>query len=319
MLSCRFQANLRDRNLRNRKIGVLMSKPSSVTIGGRTISYRGAGEGPVIMLIHGLASSSETWDPVLEPLATRARVIAIDLPGAGGSTNPGGDFSLGAQASCVRDLMVALDIDRATLVGHSFGGGVAMQAVYQFPERCERLVLVSSGGLGREVAGLLRALSLPGAELALAFGCAPQFVGAGQAIQRALRRVGLQPTASTQAMGRSYASLSTGDARTTLLRSLRSVVGVNGQMVSAADRLHLATLLPTMIVWGAKDRIIPASHAQRAHEAIPGSRLEVIEGAGHFVYHDQAARFSDLVLDQLAQTEPAVLTGVELFNPPSGA
>ncbi|MFP5224730.1 MAG: alpha/beta fold hydrolase [Actinomycetota bacterium] len=290
-----------------------MSQLRSITIGQRTTTYRAAGEqGPVLLLIHGLASSSHTWEPVIDELGRTHCVIAPDLPGAGGSNNPGGDFSLGSQASCVRDLMVALDIDTATFVGHSFGGGVAMQSVYQFPERCERLVLVSSGGLGREVAGLLRALSLPGAELGLAVGCAPQIVNAGYAIQRALRRVGLQPTPSTRAVGRSYASLATGEARTTLLRSLRAVVGVDGQRVSAHDRLHLAALVPTMIVWGTRDRMIPVTHAYSAKDAIPGSRLELLEGAGHFPHHDQAGRFVEALNDFISETEPAALTGNEL-------
>jgi pimeloyl-ACP methyl ester carboxylesterase len=289
-----------------------MTELSSVSLGERTVTYRTAGEGPTLLLIHGLASSSHTWEPVIERLARTHRVIAPDLPGAGGSNNPGGDYSLGAQASWLRDLMVALDVDRATIVGHSFGGGVAMQAVYQFPERVERLALVSSGGLGREVAGLLRALALPGAEFALAFGCAPQFVNAGLSIQRALRRVGLEPTASVRAVARSYASLSTGEARKTLLRSLRSVVGVEGQRVSAQDRLYLAAAIPTAIIWGARDRIIPSTHAYAAHEAIAGSRLELIEDAGHFPHHDAPERFCEAVEAFIAETEPANLTGIQV-------
>jgi pimeloyl-ACP methyl ester carboxylesterase len=282
--------------------------PSTLRIGGREISFRAAGtEGPAIVLIHGLASSSQTWVPVLDLLAEGHRVVAIDLPGTGATTNPGGDFSLGAQASTVRDLMIALDIERATLVGHSFGGGIAMQSVYQFPERCERLVLVSSGGLGREVAGLLRLLSLPGAELALAIGCAPQIVQAGLSIERGLNKIGLQPSAATKAMARSHASLSTGEGRATLLRSLRSVVGVDGQRVSATDRLHLASLVPTLVTWGTKDRIIPVAHGHSAHEAIPGSRLELLEGAGHFAHHERAERFAQILNDFIAETQPAQL------------
>src|SRR5438128_7981111 len=117
-----------------------------------------------------MASSSATWNAVLPLLAEHATVIAPDLPGHGGSTNPGGDYSLGAHASWVRDLMIALEIPRATLVGHSLGGGVAMQTAYQFPERCERLVLVGSGGLGKEGALLLRAPAFPRSELLLSAG-----------------------------------------------------------------------------------------------------------------------------------------------------
>src|SRR5213592_4641154 len=186
---------------------------------GRDVSFRTAGAGPALVLIHGMASSSETWNAVMPALAEHATVIAPDLPGHGGSTNPGGDYSLGAHASYVRDLMIALDVPGATLVGHSLGGGVAMQAAYQFPERCERLVLVSSGGLGKEVALLLRALTLPGAELILALGCTPRVLTAGRTVAGWLRRAGVRPTASIAEVGRCYASLSRPEARTSLLRT----------------------------------------------------------------------------------------------------
>src|SRR5207249_4912908 len=174
---------------------------------GREVTYRAAGSGPVVVLIHGMASSSATWDPVIPLLAEHTTVVAPDLPGHGGSTNPGGDYSLGAYASWIRDLMIALEIPRATLVGHSLGGGVAMQTAYQFPERYERLVLVSSGGLGKEVAFLLRALAFPGSEFVLSAGCSPRVLTAGRTVGGWLRRAGLQPTASLAEVGRCYASL----------------------------------------------------------------------------------------------------------------
>src|SRR2546423_13763176 len=186
-----------------------------------------------------MASSSTTWNSVAPLLAEQATVVAPDLPGHGGSTNPGGDYSLGAHASWVRDLMIALDIPRATLVGHSLGGGVAMQAAYQFPERCERLVLVSSGGLGKEVALLLRALALPGSEFVLSAGCSPRVLTAGRTVGGWLRRAGLRPTASFAEVGRCYASLARPEARTALMHTLRSVIDVGGQRGSAADRLQL--------------------------------------------------------------------------------
>ena len=280
----------------------------TVRIGAREMAYREAGTGPAVLLIHGMAGSSETWEPILEPLGRRARAIAVDLPGHGGSTNPGGDYSLGAQAACVRDLMIALDVERATIVGHSFGGGVAMQAAYQFPERCERLVLVDSGGLGPEVAAFMRALSLPGAELALAVGCSEPVVRAGTAVARALKRVGLQPTPSTEAVARSMALLTTQQARSSLLTTLRGVIGFAGQRVSAIDRLGLATLIPTLIVWGERDRIIPVEHARAAHASIPGSALEVIAGAGHFPHLDEPAGFARALESFLAATEPAAFS-----------
>ena len=277
----------------------------SLRMRGREISYLIGGSGPAIILIHGMASSSTTWSSVLPLLAAHATVVAPDLPGHGGSTDPGGDYSLGAHASWVRDLMIALEIPRATIVGHSLGGGVAMQAAYQFPERCERLVLVGSGGLGREVALLLRALALPGSELVLSVGCSPRVVEAGRAVGGWLQRVGLRPTASAAEVGRCYASLSRPEGRTALMHSLRSVIDTRGQRVSAADRLHLAAEIPTLIVWGERDRIIPVAHAHAAHETIAGSTLEVFPGAGHFPQVEQPELFTDAIAAFVRSTEPA--------------
>src|SRR5881628_872710 len=138
-----------------------------LSLHGHRITYRTAGNGPLVLLIHGITGSSATWDEVLPWLAERYSVLAPDLLGHGGSAKPRGDYSLGAYASGIRDLLGVLGFDRATVVGHSLGGGIAMQAAYQFPEYVERLVLVSSGGLGREVSPILRAATLPGSELVL--------------------------------------------------------------------------------------------------------------------------------------------------------
>lgn len=280
----------------------------TLAVRGGTISYRRAGEGPVVVLIHGLASYSGTWDQVVPLLAEHVTVIAPDLPGHGGSTNAGGDYSLGAHATSIRDLMSGLDIPRATFVGHSFGGGVAMQAAYQFPERCERLVLVDSGGLGREVALGLRALSLPGAELALAIGCAPQVYAAGRKIGDWLEKVGVRPTESARQLGHSYASLAPGVARTTLVRTLRSVIDARGQSVSAAARLALAVDIPTLIVWGSNDRIIPVAHAYDTHLAIYGSALEIFPKAGHFPHAQDPERFAEILCAFIASREGAVFS-----------
>src|SRR5579872_5023041 len=138
-----------------------------LTIHGHEVGYRMAGEGPALVLVHGLAGSSTTWRAVMPALAEHHTVVAPDLLGHGESAKPRGDYSLGAHADGIRDLLVALGVERATFVGHSLGGGVAMQLAYQFPGRCERLVLVASGGLGREVSALLRAVSAPGSEYVL--------------------------------------------------------------------------------------------------------------------------------------------------------
>ncbi|HEX5982869.1 MAG TPA: alpha/beta fold hydrolase, partial [Solirubrobacterales bacterium] len=141
------------------------ARPRTVEVHGRSMNFIEAGSGPVLLLIHGMAGTCANWESVIEPLAINHTVIAPDFPGHGSSAPGAGDYSLGSLASALRDLMLTLGHERATLVGHSLGGGVAMQFTYQFPEMVERLVLVSSGGLGPDVSPILRAAALPGAEL----------------------------------------------------------------------------------------------------------------------------------------------------------
>jgi pimeloyl-ACP methyl ester carboxylesterase len=279
--------------------------PQRIEIHGSTVCYRGAGAGPVVVLIHGMAGSSQTWDPIIPLLAEHATVIAPDMLGHGGSAKPRGDYSLGALASGVRDLLVALGHERATIVGQSLGGGVAMQFAYQFPERCERLVLVSSGGLGPEVSALLRLLSAPGAEYVLALGTAPGLRSAGTAVAGWLERVGLRLAPAVAEVMRSYFSLGDAATREAFMCTLRSVVDLAGQRASARDRLYLAAEMPTLIVWGDKDPFIPVAHAHSAHDAMPGSRLEIFEGSGHFPHRDAPHRFADLLRDFVDATEPA--------------
>jgi pimeloyl-ACP methyl ester carboxylesterase len=277
-----------------------------VSIHGHNVSYRGGGSGPVVVLIHGMAGSSVTWEAVMPELTRHHTVIAPDLPGHGDSDKPRGDYSLGAHASSIRDLLLALGHERATVVGQSFGGGVAMQLAYQFPERCERLVLVSSGGLGQEVALLLRALTLPGAEHLMPIACNGRVRDAGTAVTGFLDRLGLRPAPAVAEMWRSYASLSDASTREAFHHTLRSVVDMHGQRVSAADRMYLAAEVPTMIVWGDRDPIIPIEHGFQAHELIAGSRFEVFEGAGHFPHCEQPERFVDVLVDFVASTTPVL-------------
>jgi pimeloyl-ACP methyl ester carboxylesterase len=201
--------------------------------------------------------------------------------------------------------LIALGHDRATIVGQSFGGGVAMQFAYQNPERCERMVLVASGGLGQEVAMLLRGLTFPGAEHVLPLACNRPVRDAGVAVTGWLDRIGLHPVPVVAEMWRSFASLSDGATREAFMHTLRAVVDLHGQRVNATDRLYLASDVPTLIVWGDRDPIIPLAHGIAAHEAIPGSRLEVFEGVGHYPHCEQPARFVEVLTDFLATTEPA--------------
>jgi pimeloyl-ACP methyl ester carboxylesterase len=204
----------------------------------------------------------------------------------------------------LRDLLAALGHDHATLVGQSLGGGIVMQLAYQFPERCERLVLVSSGGLGREVSSLLRALSIPGVEHVFPLVCSPALREAGNRLATWLGRA-LRPAPHLEEIWRGYAALADGDARRAFFRTLRAVIDPRGQSVSATDRLYLAALLPTLIVWGARDALIPVSHGVAAHAAIAGSRLEIFDDAGHFPHCESPARFTDTLVDFIDTTEPA--------------
>lgn len=271
---------------------------------GREVSYLGGGEGSALLLIHGIAVSSEHWRDVLEPLADRHAVIAPDLPGHGMSGGGPGDYSLGNLASGLRDLLLSLGHERATLIGHSLGGGIAMQFAYQFPEMVERLVLVSSGGLGPEVSPVLRAAALPGADLFIA-ATASMGEKAGSAIGRGMAAVGMRPGPDVAEVARGYAALAEPQRRKAFLATLRAVVGTKGQQVSASDRLYLAEEVPVLIVWGARDPIIPARHGEEAHRMLPGSQLEIFDGAGHMPQVEQPLRFVTVLERFLDQTEPA--------------
>ena len=280
----------------------------TVRLHGHDVTYRMAGDGPAIVLVHGLAGSSTTWKHALPILSERFTVVAPDLLGHGQSAKPRGDYSLGAYASGVRDLLAVLGIERATFVGHSLGGGVAMQLAYQFPERCERLALVASGGLGREVSFLLRAVSLPGSELVLPIVLTPWLRQRAEAVGDALRRVGWRPGSTLAEVWRSYTTLTTSEGQQAFVHTVRSVIDPAGQRVSALDRLYLAQAVPTLIMWGDQDRIIPVKHAYTAHEAMPGSRLEVLRGAGHFLPFENPEWFTQTLVDFLDTTEPATVT-----------
>jgi pimeloyl-ACP methyl ester carboxylesterase len=279
---------------------------------GQRLAYLEAGEGPPLLLIHGIAEAAWAWEVIIPKLASQHRVIAPDLLGHGRSSKPRGDYSLGNHASLMRDLMISLDIERATLVGHSLGGGITMQFAYQHPERCERMILVASGGLGQDVTFVLRSLGLPGADLVapLVLSTTTRDLILGAA--RWLGDRGLKASPGQKAMWRSYAGLSEPATRAAFIATVRAVIDQRGQRVSALERLYLARNMPTMLLWGQNDRIIPVSHAHKAHEAMPGSRLEIVDGAGHFVQIEKPERVAELILDFLATTTPARVTATDM-------
>ncbi|KPI14682.1 hypothetical protein OK074_2226 [Actinobacteria bacterium OK074] len=268
-------------------------------------AYRMAGQGPVLVLIHGIGDSSATWADVIPDLARTHTVIAPDLLGHGASDKPRGDYSVAGYANGLRDLLTALGVESATLVGHSLGGGVAMQFAYQFPERTERLILVSAGGVGREVIPVLRAVSVPGAELMLSALRLP-----GMRLQVGLfaRLMKLLDTDLGQDAGELLTvvdALPDATSRSAFIRTLRAVVDWRGQAVTMLDRCYLTQGMPTMLLWGDRDSVVPVRHAYRAHEAMPGSRLEIFEGTGHFPFHSDPARFLALVEEFTSTTSAA--------------
>ena len=277
----------------------------TIELHGQPVRYRRTGSGPLLVLVHGITSSSRTWERVLPLLAERHTVLAPDLLGHGSSAKPRGDYSLGAYASGLRDLLVALGEPPATVVGHSLGGGIAMQLAYQFPERVERLALVASGGLGAEVNVLLRAATLPGSEYVLPLLLRRELRNAAGTVAGFLGRLGWKPSADLVGMAEGLASLGDDGARRAFVHTARSILDLSGQRVSAQDRLYLAEGLPSLIVWGARDPMIPVAHARAAHAAMPGSRLEIFDDAGHFPFNDDPVRFARVLSDFVAETEPA--------------
>jgi pimeloyl-ACP methyl ester carboxylesterase len=274
-----------------------------VLLHGHRVSCRiGGTSGPVLLLLHGLLGSGASFGPALDELARTHRVVAPDLLGHGASEKPSGDYSLGALATLARDLLVVLGVESATVVGHSLGGGVAMQLAYQFPASVERLVLVDSGGLGRNVSPALRAVALPGAEWVLPAVFNPYAARAAARVLRPLQRI--TPPALAQVVA-GLATLADADARSAFVLTARSVIDVGGQRVSATDRLYLTAALPLLLVWGGRDPVIPVAHGETLHGQLPGSTLVVFDRAGHFPQVEDPGRFAAVVGEFVRTTTAA--------------
>jgi pimeloyl-ACP methyl ester carboxylesterase len=271
---------------------------------GHRAIYRTVGSGPPVVLIHGMVNSSRHWKDVAMRLAGRYRVVAPDLIGHGDSATPRGDYSLGAHAAAIRDLLTAIGIERATVVGHSLGGGVAMQFFWQFPQRVERLALISSGGLGREVSPLLRAAALPGASAALWVAAQPRVLDVLDGVGERLDTRGQGHGTYVRAVVRALRPLEGAGARAAFLHTLRSVIDIRGQRVSAIDRLYLLGPVPTLLVWGERDRTIPIEHGRAAHEAIPNSRFHTLARAAHFPHLEDPEGLAKVLDEFIAETAP---------------
>ncbi|HUO37142.1 MAG TPA: alpha/beta hydrolase [Mycobacterium sp.] len=278
------------------------------TIHGYRRALRVAGSGPAILLIHGIGDNSTTWDTVQSKLAQRFTVIAPDLLGHGKSDKPRADYSVAAYANGMRDLLAVLDIDRVTLVGHSLGGGVTMQFAYQYPQLVERIVLVGTGGVTKDVNFALRLASLPMGSEALALLRLP---GAVTLLQLVGRIIGTALGSTRFArdlpdMLRVLAELPEPTASAAFSRTLRAVVDWRGQVVTMLDRCYLTESVPVLLVWGDQDSVIPVSHARMAHAAMPGSQLEIFHRSGHFPFHDDPDRFVEVLERFIDATEPAL-------------
>ena len=297
----------------------------SVVLFGDDIAYQQFGDhGPVVVLLHGIADSGQTWDRLLPHLPTendrRAFTILVpDLLGHGRSAKPRSDYSLSAHANMLRNLLDALGHDRVFVVGHSLGGGVGMQFAHQYPRRCRGLMLVASGGLGREVAGLLRVATVPGSELVLRLLAVHHVQRTLAAVSgplgRSLQPLRLPITVDIDDILRGYRTLSSSEARTAFLATLRSVVDTGGQRVSAMNWLPVARKPPITLVWGSRDSIIPVRHAYDAHELIPHSQLVIFPGAGHFPHRHDPQRFAALIADLVHPHDRKATQPVSVTSP----
>lgn len=287
-------------------MGPPLTREIRVVHGHRRAFVR-AGSGPALLLLHGIGNNCQTWAKVIPRLAETHTVIAPDLLGHGSSDKPRGDYSIAAYANGMRDLLSVLDIEHATVIGHSLGGGIALQFAYQFPERCERLAVVGSGGLGPELSAGLRAATLPGAELvltALTGVSGPLRLGF-QTLERVGDITGWRRLRDLAEAGDALLALKDVEARRAFLRTLRGVVDARGQAVTALDRLYLADAIPMLVIWGGRDPIVPARHAETVRSLVPSARIEVFREAGHWPHLDEPERFVDVLLDFVTSTEAA--------------
>jgi pimeloyl-ACP methyl ester carboxylesterase len=243
------------------------------------ISYTQAGSGPVLLLIHDLGGTRRTWQHLIPGLARTHTVIAPDLIGHGLSDPPPGDYSLDAHACTMRDLLLTLGHPRASILGHSLGGGIALQAAYQFPERIDRMVLISSGGLGS-------ALSTPAPFTRRLFGFFPALIGHSDA--RVLADV--------------LRGLTDDQQRRAFLHTARTVMHRRGQTNGAGDQLSLLRRIPLLVAWGANDKTIAARHHRAFAKRVPHAVTAQIPDAGHYPHETAPAQLLSAIQNFLAAT-----------------
>ncbi len=277
----------------------------TVRIHGHDRAYLKMGKGPALLLIHGIGSRHETWLPVIEELAKTHTVIAPDLLGHGQSAKPRADYSIGGYANGMRDLLTVLGIEQVTVVGHSLGGGIAMQFAYQFPQRTERIVLVGTGGLGPEVNPVIPLCTVAGSNMTLAAITSKPVRRLGVPLLRLLQKSGLPMTADLEQLAIVYNDLGSRAAREAFRHVLRAIVDWRGQIVTMNDRAYLTEFIPTLVIWGEDDTVIPVAHAYAAEQTLPHAAVKVFKDAGHFPHAEQPEMFVEALSEFLATTQPA--------------
>ncbi|MBB5867356.1 pimeloyl-ACP methyl ester carboxylesterase [Allocatelliglobosispora scoriae] len=271
-------------------------------VGGLAVTIAGRGE--PVLLVHGLGGSRRTWRHLLPSLAATHTVIAVDLAGHGDSDEPGGDYSVGAHAAALRDLVVRLGYRRVTVVGHSLGGGIAMQFAYQFPDRVDRLVLIGSGGLGRDLTMVLRAATLPGSEIVVAgFSHLPGAV-TRHLVPLMSRIPGCVSRHDAAAVSDAIADLRHAGRRHTFIKTAQTVIDWSGQTIDATRHLTQLGDLPTLVIWGSDDRTIPPAHQSGIVKHLAHAHLAEIADAGHYPHETHTAAVLPLLQHFLA-TAPA--------------
>ena len=294
--------------MRSKRVGP--AEVEFVTVHGKRRAYVKTGSGPALLLLHGLACDHRTWDRVIPLLARSYTVIAPDLLGHGLSDKPRADYTLGGYANGMRDLLTVLGIDKVTVVGHSFGGGIAMQFAYQFPERTQRVMLVSSGGLGSEVTPLIKLIQAPGWEGAMRLLTMP---GIRHLETRALRAMASHRSGPLRKYTRDLEEAaaivdSWRDRRTrfAIRHLVRAVVDWRGQIVTMSDRAYLTETMPMAVVWGRDDQVIPVRHSSNVAALAPAASVTVLPDSGHFPHRDHPEEFVRLLDRFVATTAPSV-------------
>jgi 4,5:9,10-diseco-3-hydroxy-5,9,17-trioxoandrosta-1(10),2-diene-4-oate hydrolase len=266
-----------------------------VRVGSVNTRYWQAGDsGKTVILLHGGGGYLELWQHNIFELAKHHRVYAFDMVGAGRSDKPAAAYTFEFMAQFTRAFMKALDISQASLIGTSAGGGVALTVARDFPELVERLILVGSAGLGKEISFLLRLTTLPGFGRLLR---SPSKAGVAMLYKQAVYDSKL----ITAEMVEEFYQMAMlpGAAKATLNVGC-SNFNLWGQFYQSLVASLQTITTPTLIIWGRQDPMVPVSHAQKAAKLMPKAQLEIFEACGHWSPIEQPQKFNQRVLEFLS-------------------